>query len=770
MSADESMAVEYARWPIPAALAYTAFPVYGSLIPFHWEPRAPSEAWDQFMAMLAGPVSVASRADVAANVLLATPFGWLWMAAIVALLGAAPRRTVLALAAAGVIAAGITLAASLEFAQHFFSARKPALSDIVAQGFGAAVGVLAWRLTPTTFWRSDASSLAARRNIAALYLVGLVLYALLPLDLTVSLSEVAAKWKAGRVFPVPFTAWYTTGAAAGMLDLVLDGAIWCLAALLIRRAWFAQRELQGPVLAAMVGLVGLSLMLEVAQLLVMSRVVDGTDVVAAGIGVLIGAAWGGREKSGLGIPSLLLRLLVLILSVAFTVLLQTWPLEAVTDAQGMRSRWQAWSAVPFATYASASELSLVTNVLRRLGLYGALAWVAVWALAVRRWSIGAQLATVTGGVAAVALGIEAVQLALPGRHADVGDVLLAAAASMAVILAWPGGAPPGQAARAAALPLATHPPSSARRHAVVLAGLVIAASMALPYLPSVPYNLRELLAPEGRPWPAVLVGVSALALAALGPWLAVAAVPLRRGSGVVTPAGLLGGSMLVSLLLIAGAPRESVHDLVGVPVLGIADSLETVGRLAVLLLGVVWASAVGHAFHGGAPRSVGAGRAGPIALLTAHGLWVLPLWHLVVVRWAGTDNLTELMDGGGGVQSTASLLAWVALLAATGAALEAAVRRPDVVSGVATLLELTLSVLLGWWLLNAGTEEVVVKYGRVFSTPQFLLSAGRDAYAEGPALWGRYLLAHFGATGLAAVGLVLARAAGLTSRHIRGNP
>ena len=157
MSGPASTVTGPARWPLVAALAYTMFPVYGSLMPFRWHARPLDEVWPRFMAMLDGPLTVESRADVAANVLLAMPFGWLWMAAAVLLLGAAPRRPARVLVGLGVVAAGVALALALEFAQHFFSARKPALSDIVAQGCGAALGVLAWRLTPPSFWRADPS-------------------------------------------------------------------------------------------------------------------------------------------------------------------------------------------------------------------------------------------------------------------------------------------------------------------------------------------------------------------------------------------------------------------------------------------------------------------------------------------------------------------------------------------------------------------------------------------------------------------------------------
>ena len=57
-------------------------------------------------------------------------------------------------------------------------------------------------------------------------------------------------------------------------------------------------------------------------------------------------------------------------------------------------------------------------------------------------------------------------------------------------------------------------------------------------------------------------------------------------------------------------------------------------------------------------------------------------------------------------------------------------------------LALLVLPLLGWGLLQAGTEPMLIKYGKAFSALQFLLSEDREHYVRGAALFARFVLAH----------------------------
>jgi predicted membrane-bound spermidine synthase len=120
---------------------------------------------------------------------------------------------------------------------------------------------------------------------------------------------------------------------------------------------------------------------------------------------------------------------------------------------------------------------------------------------------------------------------------------------------------------------------------------------------------------------------------------------------------------------------------------------------------------------------------------------ILPLVHGVVVELAATDNLTELMAGGGSFRASLSLGAYLALLGAGGAAAAQALRlRAARGLWIGVVL---VSIPIGWLLLQVGTEAVLVKYGRAFSALQFILSTDRANYAAGVELFLRFLAAHF---------------------------
>jgi VanZ family protein len=764
------------RWSLWAALCYLAFPIYGSLIPFRWAPTDVASAMERFGALLSGPLTIVSRADFAANVLLALPLALLWLGAVATLLHIR-QRAALAIAALVVWLICSALAVLLEFSQIFFSGRQPALSDIVGQSLGAAMGVLAWFAVPRAFWQRSTSPRAAWRRAAGLYLVGLVVYGLLPLDLTVSRSEIVAKWTAGKVHLLPFATW-PAQPLTGLIDFALDTAIWAAAAVLIRCA--AGRATT----ASAVALVGLAAGLEAAQLLVMSRVVDVTDIVAAAVGVTLAglirlpadgvSAQEPQRRPRWGIVWPLLAAVAI-------VSLNTWPFDFVSDPQTLRPRLLSLTWMPFASYATATEIYLVTNVLRRLAIYAVFALLVARQLEAPRSRAGraAVAALLSAGLAAL---VEGLQVMLPGRVVDTGDLLIAALAGGLAVGLWPGTVTAVRSSGASDRRVAEnrhrrHPIEGVRTHAagvaqtmsrigdhagadrlrwMAVAGVagVLASALVAAYAPATPYNLRELLAPQGRPWPVLAASVGALALLGCPAWLARRAAPTRGVPVLVTLAGLVGVPLAVAVVLVAGVPRESVHDLVGTPVLGIWPLIELTARLAVLLCGVFWAVAVGYAVQGGLLRR--GQRGGSFSHLVLHGLWVVPLWQAVVVAWAATDNLTELMAGGGGALSTACLLGYAALIGVSaGACLGsiAGLGRQPALRGLATL---SLSLALGWGLASWGTEDIIIKYGRAFSALQFLLSESRETYLAGPSLWVRFAVAHLAFVALATVGALVA--------------
>jgi len=257
-------------------------------------------------------------------------------------------------------------------------------------------------------------------------------------------------------------------------------------------------------------------------------------------------------------------------------------------------------------------------------------------------------------------------------------------------------------------------------------------------LPGMPYNVAKLM-------PASAAGLlSALGVALALTWMLVAPLwllaPQRRTWRLAFPLLLLGHGLVAFVALRLMVPLPMLHKVIGTPVLGwgALSVLEDAGRYVALhaafvlpVLGAAWLVRVLTA-----PAALA-----DLLWWAACSLLLLAPVHGVVVMAAGTDNLVELMRGGGGIGSSLALATGWGALATAGSALAAAWAAGAPPAGArpawrrGPLLGLALvAALLAPGFLQAGLEPAVIKYERVFSAAQFLLSAGRDRYAQGPEL------------------------------------
>ena len=367
-------------------------------------------------------------------------------------------------------------------------------------------------------------------------------------------------------------------------------------------------------------------------------------------------------------------------------------------------------------------------------------------------------------LALIAFGVEAGQLALPGKVADLTDALLEFVGGLlgysSALWAWPrlavatNTAPgkPVDRARAASfgMKLLIRPVSSGfpwvGAHVLYLGGLAGALALVLRWA-VMPYNVRELVPPG-------LLGVWALlALVVVFYGMANSVFFLMRERQRVWflafPLLLLVQALAAWCLIRVGVPSESLQDVIGTPVLAWPWEWESLGRFAVLY------TALGLQVLGAALLvSIVRKKSSLVdfaywAMLCAMLAWPL---HLSVVEHAATDNLTELMAHQASFLASAviSLAFFLTCLAAS--AISATLAHPGeriwLLLGVAVGSAMGASVL--FWV---GTEHTIVKYGRMFSAFQFLLSSDREHYAQGTSLLIRFVLAFL----LVCVGLATAQ-------------
>ena len=732
-----------------AALIYTVFVIYGSLVPLDFHALPWDEAVARFREIPFLKLGMDSRVDWSTNLLLFIPLTYLWMGALSA--GANHlRRALLTLM---LLPGAAALSVGIEFSQLFFLQRTTSQNDIFAETLGGLIGVLVWWGTGRRFvdwlqsWQHTHSRAALAERLAWLYLAGVVFYNVLPLDLTISVVEIFHKWREGKVNLIPFGD-LPADAASALYEIATDALIWTPLALLwrldgTRSAW----RVWGMTLATATGL-------EVMQLLVYSRVSDVTDIFTAAAGAALGSFIGGRlaareAPTGQTLPwadvsqaraSKTSGWLPFILAAGWTaaLLFVFWfPFDFRTDGAFIRSRLDFVQRVPFEVYYFGTEYRAITEVLRKMLFFAPLGGLLAWGVARQPWRWRSSLFALAMLVLVLMPAIiELGQVILPEKVADTTDWLLA----------WLGGlagyglmrrmlrAPrrPAPLRMASSTEVAAPPPASLIRwHFPLMLGGMTLLFWGATHVSFMPYNVRELLRQDEAWWSALLFALVCYWLSVWPVWLA-----RRQVSGLSRlgqlPVGLLVYGGVAFLLLDAAVPDESLYDLAGSPVLHWPGQWE---------LGLRWVAlaAVPGTLLYLAAQTVRRWRGRRLSALhfwAALPVLVLAYWG--VIAQAATDNLVELVATPQPLAFVA-LCAWLYILFLAAALLASpapASQRSAQLAGV--VVSLPLAALF----LCLGLAGEIDKYGQQFSALQFLLSTDRQHYSPQPVIWLRYGAVH----------------------------
>lgn len=435
-------------WFAVATAGVMLFIAYGSFVPFEYQPREWGDATVAFQAAMGRWAEPPSRSDFAANVALGVPLGFCLLGAV-----RVDRRGWWLTAAVGVVVvlAGALFAAVVEFGQLYFPGRVCSGSDVLAQGVGAAVGVLGWLIAGgwlTGKVRRAFDADAVRRSTAPLligYAVLLLVAETLPLDLTASPKALAERLKTA-------TTWVPLGELFdrpdGTPDRDLKTAVnWCEVFALYLPAGLLLAGLPGKfgTVNGFPRVVGLGLLaavvLEGCQVLVMSRHPSASDVLAGGLGVTAG--WvAARVLSDRGVRKYR-REAALLLGQAWAAVLavSAWfPYRFYPGIFGERLGAMSW--LPLRDAIRGQYLWAAEDLLAKFAVFLPLGAVAAWGLRGRVW-------VATGVCGLVAAVLELGQAMLPERVVCPTDVLLAAAGGWVGAAVVGRGLKVGAASRAA---------------------------------------------------------------------------------------------------------------------------------------------------------------------------------------------------------------------------------------------------------------------------------------------------------------------------------
>jgi VanZ family protein len=734
------------------AALFSLFIVYGSLFPFAWHDAPGLAPWDALHKILRGDGTKFSRIDFATNVMLSMPVAFCLMA------GLRPRwqarDTGLALVA---LLWCLVLGTVVEVAQSYVPGRVPSRYDILAQGLGAVIGLVVWAwrgewIWTTAFeWSPFSEGRSGWQQASSLYLLGMFGYGLLPLDLTISPFDLYDKWKAGLIHIVPLhqLAHWDARVAYHLASLLL---LWGLA------AWLLQKGHGLTMAGTVLRTAACAAVLELLQLFVLSRSTDTTDVlmaiVAASIVGLFARLPAATSAATHASSVTAMHVLFMAAGALLTLALSWYPFVPHADPRAWREALLSWGDLPLGALFATQPLQAGTTVLQKVLLFALWGALAAWASRHRRRGLsGAGLAILCAS-AVLMLLVEGGKLFLRDKVSspvNIGfeglGVWLAYAWTRTVLRPAPE-----LVATAPARP-APPPPTASRLWAVLviqilLTGVVLAG---LGQIDALPYNLRAVL--SGRSllqWACLAVAIPLSVL----PWAWLGGRPSRERHRyawlwLVQP-------LLLYLLVRLGVPHKQVFNIVGTMSLGWPVELEAALRFAVLNLVLAWGMYSAHRWLDRAetgPRNLARGLGWGFATLLVMGLW-----HAVVVGQAVTDNLVELMREGGTWFTTPLIFAWWGLLYA------AALLLGQVLFGRRRLALVALVPVLGlaaYGMLDQALEPILVKYGKVFSAWQFLLSADRAHYADPMGLLLRYGAAHVVVT----LGLVWLLAPLLLSRR-----
>jgi hypothetical protein len=284
---------------------------------------------------------------------------------------------------------------------------------------------------------------------------------------------------------------------------------------------------------------------------------------------------------------------------------------------------------------------------------------------------------------------------------------------------------------------------------------IVGAMKILLRVPGVPYNVSSLFLDD-----ASVVAVSFFALALLwigaGAVLVALAVTHSRRPYLVLPVVLLVVSLVSKMLVSQGVTYESLDDILGSNNLfdlvtrqniwgewwragflriGV-DAVDFVERrvrycalYSIPLLAI--ACALLPRATTKAPRSVSGAAIVATVVIGATWLW---LCGSIVLKWAATDNLTELI--------AAPLFLFAAAIV-TAFNVEVVLRaRRSVVSSFVTVVVSVACLVATWFLLNAGLEQHVHKYSFAFSATQFLLGPDRQHGLSRATLFARWAVVY----------------------------
>jgi VanZ family protein len=422
------------RYLLGLALLFAGIAVCGSWVPFEFQPVAFSQAWGDLLQVIRQPLSFDLRADWAANLLLLMPVGFFGLGAILG-----ENRSVLGSTAASlalIVACGL-FAVSLEFSQCWFRTRVMSQNDMAALTLGSIAGAVMWLTAgrPVLAWlktvQRDRGDGQVMDRLLQFYLVGLVLYSVYPLNLTIRPRDLLTKYRDGRVTLLPFAE--VSGGLSSLVELAIHIVLFLPVGLLVATQFTHPPRTVRRTVPSLVWGAAIVFCVEVAQLLVRSRHSSMTDIFTGMAGVGLGiwlARHFGQPASAATTADPWRRTQFWLSAAAIDALLVVGvffaPFQPLRTTDLLRERYEHFFSIPFASMFQGDYLAFAADMLKKGLLWGGLGFLA--GLAAASMPIPGNIRRIAAGfflvlIAALATAVEILQIFFPPHVPDVTDIL-----------------------------------------------------------------------------------------------------------------------------------------------------------------------------------------------------------------------------------------------------------------------------------------------------------------------------------------------------------
>jgi VanZ family protein len=355
------------------AALVTAVIVYGSLYPFVFRAHAQDGLGAAIAALLTTWARPTSRGDIVSNVLLYVPLGLFTVHALAGL----PRALRIGLAT--ILGLGICIA--VELVQFYEAARNSTMSDVYCNTLGTLIGAIAGVVLHRGI-KLPFMGQVAWQPFPVLLLVSWGGYRLYPYVPAIDLHKY---WDALK--PLVFSPTVTAD------SLYRHTVTWLVLAVLLEALFDAQRRRLMFLLLAPAVLF--------ARILIIGTVLSPSEVAGAALALLLWLALLSHVPVRAGIVALLLVGGIVVQSLA--------PFEFLSYAR-------EFSWIPFRSFMRGSMETNALSMFEKVFTYGSLLWLLTRA--------GLSLASATIVSAALVFALRYAQVYLPGRSAEITDVVM----------------------------------------------------------------------------------------------------------------------------------------------------------------------------------------------------------------------------------------------------------------------------------------------------------------------------------------------------------